>query len=454
MAADTIVRVDPKTLLVGPNVRKDTKLTTDFVASVKELGVRIPITAYESDEGLVVVDGQRRTLAAVDAGLAEVPVFVTSAPSEQERLIDQVVVNEQRSDLFEHEAVAAVQELALFEMKAPAIAKKLGLSRDLVNDALRIRLSDAGKAVYEKHGQLDIAVAVAELEGQPEQAELVGLDQSWKVRERARELVMAKSKREVEDKAGAEGVTIVKAPDYYAEDPQPVRYLYTDKACKEGLDGMPHERIVELAGDGLVGWAEQFGGDTVIRYGVKGWAARGLHVEGYRLRGAKQGKPSTPEEAEKVKAERRVARETTKAWVAATADRIVWLQELVQRRTAPKGWEILVARRLVQTDYSPSQLRMVVAILQLADDVMHSQRSLVLGYLEKNPTKAAQVMLAVWAGAIEGGGDFDKKGWGGTWQVDIQTARAYLEQLAEWGFTLSEVEQSVVDGAKKGKKAA
>ncbi|MFJ3385615.1 MULTISPECIES: ParB/RepB/Spo0J family partition protein [unclassified Curtobacterium] len=89
----TVVRVDPATLIVAANVRSNTKVTKEFIASVKLHGVLVPITAQEAEDGLRVVDGQRRTLAAVEAGLAEVPVFVVAPLEDAARIVDQVVVN-------------------------------------------------------------------------------------------------------------------------------------------------------------------------------------------------------------------------------------------------------------------------------------------------------------------------------------------------------------------------
>lgn len=457
MAADTIVRVDPSTLLVGANVRKDTKLTKEFVASIKELGVRIPITAYESGEGLVVIDGQRRTLAAVDAGVTEVPVFVTSAPSEQDRLVDQVVVNEQRSELDQAEAVAAVQQLALFDLKAPAIAKKLGLQKQFVEDAVAVGASEAARAVYERHGSLETAVDVAATEGMPEQAALLELKSSWEVREQARALAKKAKVDAFRAELEAAGVTVVKEPGYYDVDPQPVQHLYRDEKCKDGLDGLPHEEVAAIAGEGLVAWVVwRWDGDRQepkAQYGIRGWQERGLHVQGFRLANAKSAKPSTPEEVEAAKVQRRQARENTKAWVAASAERMVWLQQLVQRRTMPKGWEPVVAARMLNSQgFSTSQLRGIIAVLQLTEGDEYSLRGVIEKHLRANPTKAMQIMLAIELGAVEGLSDFGKKGWdGAAWGFDLAATQAYLKRLAEWGYELSEIEQNVVK-AKVAKK--
>ena len=56
------------------NVREDLDLTPQFLASVAETGVRIPLLVTPHDDGgYLVIEGHRRLAAAVRAGLAEVP---------------------------------------------------------------------------------------------------------------------------------------------------------------------------------------------------------------------------------------------------------------------------------------------------------------------------------------------------------------------------------------------
>src|SRR5688572_63963 len=70
-----LVSIDPATLLVDLNIRCDVRLDKDFVASIKELGVLVPVTAVQTSSGeLRVRFGHRRTLAAIEAGLDAVPV--------------------------------------------------------------------------------------------------------------------------------------------------------------------------------------------------------------------------------------------------------------------------------------------------------------------------------------------------------------------------------------------
>ena len=67
-ATPTLEMLDPATLTVDINVRKDAALTKEFVASIKEHGVLVPVVAHRKDDGTVhVLMGQRRTRAAVEA---------------------------------------------------------------------------------------------------------------------------------------------------------------------------------------------------------------------------------------------------------------------------------------------------------------------------------------------------------------------------------------------------
>ncbi len=64
--ATSIELVDPASLLVDLNVRHDPRLDAAFSASIKELGVLVPIVAVRTAEKqLRVRFGHRRTLAAV-----------------------------------------------------------------------------------------------------------------------------------------------------------------------------------------------------------------------------------------------------------------------------------------------------------------------------------------------------------------------------------------------------
>jgi len=100
-----VEQVDPTTLLVDVNVRSETVADKDFIASVRDLGVLQPIRAVRTaDGGLRVETGHRRTLAAIEAGLATVPVLVVADERSDdagtvERIERQYAENEHRTGL-------------------------------------------------------------------------------------------------------------------------------------------------------------------------------------------------------------------------------------------------------------------------------------------------------------------------------------------------------------------
>lgn len=73
-ALPELVHVDPATLIVSANVRAEVHLDKPFIASIRDQGVLVPIVARRRNDQLQVVLGQRRTLGAVEAGRALVPV--------------------------------------------------------------------------------------------------------------------------------------------------------------------------------------------------------------------------------------------------------------------------------------------------------------------------------------------------------------------------------------------
>lgn len=302
--------------------------------------------------------------------------------------------------------------------------------------------------VSEVLGERDRARAIAvRLEQELAEAE----EWLWAYREEANRLRKVRQAATVEAAIKAAGLPLIKEPGYGASDPMPVSRLYVDEKKTRELEEESHERLVELAGDGLCayvayGWDE--GEQSAhVAYAVKGWRGRGLHS----YYGSGEVVPTTPEEVEKAKQERRVAREKTKAWKDATVARVEFLQGLVAKKTMPKGWEPPVVGRLLddgtQGTSGTSQWRMAIAILKLKESSdVYSLRGVVSAHLKKAPTRALQIGLAVWAGSIEGGFEFDRKGW------DQKHTKQYLELLESWGHVLSECELGVV-GRKKGKAA-
>lgn len=168
----TLEMLDPKTLTIDINVRKDAALTPAFVASIKEHGVLEPVIAHRKDDGTVhVLMGQRRTRAAVEAERPEIPVMVTESPEEAERILTQVVENIQRSALTEADEAEAYHQLSLIGVSAAQIAKKTGRTKITVEDALKAKSTTAGDAALGRGCTIEEALILAEFEDDPDATE-------------------------------------------------------------------------------------------------------------------------------------------------------------------------------------------------------------------------------------------------------------------------------------------
>ena len=123
--------VDPATLLVDRNVRQDARLDREFLASIRDLGVLVPIVVVRvADGSLRVRYGHRRTLAAIEAGHANVAVVVvadeaTDDATEVDRLVGAYAENEHRTALSTAERVDVFTQLSAFGVSAAQIALSL-----------------------------------------------------------------------------------------------------------------------------------------------------------------------------------------------------------------------------------------------------------------------------------------------------------------------------------------
>jgi ParB family chromosome partitioning protein len=81
----TLEHLNPHSLTLELNVRDAADLDAHFVASIQEHGVLIPLSGVRSADGTVWVRaGQRRALAAREANLSSVRVYVRPATASDE----------------------------------------------------------------------------------------------------------------------------------------------------------------------------------------------------------------------------------------------------------------------------------------------------------------------------------------------------------------------------------
>ena len=150
-AEAVLEHVDPTVLVVDANVRTEASVDRAFVASITERGVIQPVLATRDSAGtLHVRDGQRRTLAAREAELATIPVYVivTDAAGDAEvieRVTDQLIANEHRADLTTTQRAAAAQQLIELGVSRTKVAKATRLgSTKAVDAAVSVAGSEAG----------------------------------------------------------------------------------------------------------------------------------------------------------------------------------------------------------------------------------------------------------------------------------------------------------------------
>ena len=149
LIGDTKVNTNTNKLLVSDLVKNklqprkifDEKNIEELTNSIKERGVIQPIIVRKSEDQkskYEIIAGERRWLAAQNAGLHEVPVVVTEA-NDLKSLEFAIVENVQRQDLNPIEEAQGYQRLINeFSYDQEKVAKFIGKSRSHVTNCLRL----------------------------------------------------------------------------------------------------------------------------------------------------------------------------------------------------------------------------------------------------------------------------------------------------------------------------
>ncbi len=109
-----------------------------LVSSIRDSGVIQPIVVRRKGDRYELICGERRLLAAREAGLGTIPAIVREA-SEQEALELALIENLQREDLNPlEEARAYLQLVEEFNLTQEEIAERAGRDRSTVANSLRL----------------------------------------------------------------------------------------------------------------------------------------------------------------------------------------------------------------------------------------------------------------------------------------------------------------------------
>jgi ParB family chromosome partitioning protein len=123
-----------------PRTRFDPTELAELAESIRAHGIIQPLIVTQAPEAgqFTLIAGERRLLAARQAGLEEVPAIVREA-SQQEQVELALVENVQRADLSPLEAAEAYRQLAEdFGLSHEAIASRVGKKRVSVTNTLRL----------------------------------------------------------------------------------------------------------------------------------------------------------------------------------------------------------------------------------------------------------------------------------------------------------------------------
>jgi ParB family chromosome partitioning protein len=129
---------------ISPNPRQprthfDPAALNELIASIKEIGILQPPVVRQTTPGKYeLIMGERRFRAAKAAGLKTIPVIIRQTP-DNELLREALIENIHRSQLNALEEAAAYSQLLTdFNCTHDELAQKLGRSRPLISNTIRL----------------------------------------------------------------------------------------------------------------------------------------------------------------------------------------------------------------------------------------------------------------------------------------------------------------------------
>lgn len=474
----SLIEVNPASLIVGANVRPDARVDAALIESIRERGVLMPVTAYRNSDGdLVVLYGQRRTLASVQAERETIPVVVVPEPDEADRLTDQVTENDHRAALTDTERATAYDQLALLGMSAAQIAKATATKRETVTAALAVAKSETAREAIQNDGAtLTEAAILAEFEDDEEAVTDLLRNRHWNGMEHTAQRLRDQRARaaliqETIDSLAADGITAIpRAEASYRQnlaslatpDGEPItddmhadcpghaltvtvetHTVYVDPETGEPVeDQEAAEAEMEAYYDARAD--EDDAAPAPYRTTSRKVAvteticldpdAHG-HVSRFGHRTSTQPTGTSPAvdpevEAEAKRAERRRVIQNNRAWEAAETVRVAWLKQFAVGKTAPKGAAKWLTMMLVK---HPS-------VLAESRGWQNAQEIIGKTPADEQATKASDaraLRLAVLVALTRCEGQADRD----HWRNQRSTTRDYLTALAGWGYTLSDVER-------------
>ncbi|MDO4070330.1 ParB N-terminal domain-containing protein [Clavibacter michiganensis] len=434
-----IEHIDPNTLVIEANVRPSAALTVEFIQSIKASGVLTPVLARRDEHGNVLVRaGQRRTLGAREAGVATIPVYVIDADeTTTDRIVQQMIENDQRQALTTADRTAAFQQLAFEGMTITSIARRTGTKAAEVKRSIKVAENPAAAAAIAEHDlTLDQAAVLTEFDDERTRTELIQVatlmpSQFEHATQRARDAqAQQRARQAVEADLTARGFQLV---DH--DDPEHAAYVLLYRIRTTEGDRVEPEQIEALDGRGAA-VDMIWNGEPRVSYYLRDPEAHGFQAPAV-VEQPVTGGPMTDEQ----KAERRTLIANNKAWASAEVVRREWLAALVNRKQLPKGAaQVITSGLTIHRQSVGTAVRDGSALAHTflrVERASYGEPDRLAALVDATPTKAQHVALAVVLGGIEEA--ITRQ----TWRTPSRTAAIYFQQLATWGYGLSEVEQIV-----------
>lgn len=455
-----LVLIDPCVLVLEANVRTDRQLDKAFVASVRDLGVLVPIVAHRAGGQLHVLYGQRRTLAAIDAELRQVPVYLVDVPDGEQarevwRIVAQLAENDDRSGLRAVERVAAHQQLSLLGLSATTIARRTHRKVRDVRASLTVAGSEVAAAAMDRFDlTLEQAAVLAEFDGDRDAVTALTVTarqdpaQFEHTVQRLRDTrALDAARAAVTAELTAAGVPVV-AASYGDRSVAKLAHL----SAVDGDGGMTTEAHTGCPGHAAYlrdsgSWEGP--AEVTPVYVCTQWRSQGhRHRDGDPITGLNPTGAGSGGMSEEHKAQRRVVIANNKAWDAARVVRRKWLTTLLARRSAPKDAPQWIAailagcahdvRRAMENGHDTARV-----LLGLAADTQwtpygRDPHPVAAAAATASPARAAVLTLGLLLGGIEGGLNR------GSWRYATTAQQEYFAALQRWGYPLSDVELLVL----------
>ena len=141
-ALGTFEYLDPEVLTLEANVRDDVQLAKEFLASLREHGVIVPLPACATPRAAPsYARGSAAPVGAREVGLARVPVFILietvskDTDGRTERIVHQMVANDQRAALTGAQRARAIQTMLDTGISPTKVAKQLSIETNAVKAA-------------------------------------------------------------------------------------------------------------------------------------------------------------------------------------------------------------------------------------------------------------------------------------------------------------------------------